>query len=92
VKRGQLSLVGPRHEQPGIVERLESAITKYPARQTVRPGLTGWAQINHGYGGSLQGAAEKLEYDLYYIKHQSLALDVRIIAATVRTVLAGGGE
>jgi len=88
---GQLSLVGPRPEQPAIVERLETQMRYYPARHCVRPGLTGWAQVNHGYGGSDSGALTKLQYDLYYIKRQSLGLDLRIVAATARTVLRGRG-
>jgi lipopolysaccharide/colanic/teichoic acid biosynthesis glycosyltransferase len=92
VLRGQLSLVGPRPEQPRIVERLTQSMEFYGARHVIRPGLTGWAQINYGYGGTLQGAAEKLQYDFFYIKHQSLRLDLKILGSTLRTILAGGGE
>jgi lipopolysaccharide/colanic/teichoic acid biosynthesis glycosyltransferase len=58
----------------------------------VRPGLTGWAQVNHDYGGSLRGTFEKLQFDFFYIKHQSLRLDAWILFATVRTILSGGGR
>ena len=89
---GQLSLVGPRPEQPHIVERLSESIDFYRSRLCVRPGLTGWAQVNYGYGGSLRGNVEKLQYDFFYIKRQNLRLDLMILAATVRTVLRGGGK
>ncbi len=92
VVRGDLALVGPRPEQPLIVERLRDSIEFYPARHHVRPGLTGWAQVNHGYGGSLEDTLEKLQYEFFYIKHQSLRLDLLIIFATVRTVLLGSGR
>jgi lipopolysaccharide/colanic/teichoic acid biosynthesis glycosyltransferase len=92
VVRGQLSIVGPRPEQPAIVGSLERAIPFYAKRHSVRPGLTGWAQINFGYGGSQTGSLTKLQYDLYYIKHQSLRLDWQIMLATVRTVIAGTGR
>jgi lipopolysaccharide/colanic/teichoic acid biosynthesis glycosyltransferase len=92
VVKGDLSLVGPRPEQPELVERLSESIEFYPARHWVRPGLTGWAQVNHGYGGSVAATTEKLQYDFFYIRHQSLRLDLLILAATVRTILAGGGR
>jgi len=88
---GDLSLVGPRPEQPAIVGRLEQGMPFYSARHTVRPGVTGWAQVSFGYGGSDAGALSKLQYDLFYIKRQSLWLDLRILAATVRTVVRGAG-
>jgi lipopolysaccharide/colanic/teichoic acid biosynthesis glycosyltransferase len=91
VMSGDLSLVGPRPEQPQIVEELAQSVPFYETRVCVRPGLTGWAQVNYGYGGSHLGTRAKLEYDLYYIKHQSLALDFRILLATVTTMVAGGG-
>ena len=84
---GQLSLIGPRPEQIGIVRDLEEQIPFYAARHVVRPGLTGWAQVSCGYGGSLRGALEKLQLDLYYVKHQSLRLDLLILASTLRAVL-----
>jgi exopolysaccharide biosynthesis polyprenyl glycosylphosphotransferase len=91
IVRGDLSAVGPRPEQPAIVERLEDTIPFYGKRHSVRPGLTGWAQVNFGYGGSETGSLTKLQYDLYYIKHQSLRFDWSILLATVRTVIGGTG-
>jgi lipopolysaccharide/colanic/teichoic acid biosynthesis glycosyltransferase len=92
VLRGDLSLVGPRPEQPQIVDELARAIPYYDTRVCIRPGLTGWAQVNYGYGGSELGTRAKLEYDLYYVKHQSLTLDFRVLLATVTTMVAGGGS
>jgi len=89
---GRLSLVGPRPEQPAIVERLQGAMEFYGARHTVRPGVTGWAQINQDYPESMQGALEKLQYDFYYIKNQGLRLDLLILGSTIRTILAGRGR
>jgi exopolysaccharide biosynthesis polyprenyl glycosylphosphotransferase len=91
VLRGDLSLIGPRPEQPQIAAGLAQTVPFYETRTCVRPGLTGWAQVNYGYGGSTLGSWAKLEYDLYYIKHQSLALDLKVLLATVTTVAAGGG-
>jgi lipopolysaccharide/colanic/teichoic acid biosynthesis glycosyltransferase len=88
---GRLSLVGPRPEQPALVDRLRRRIEFYEARHAVRPGLTGWAQVNCGYGGSEEGGLLKLQHDLFYIKHQGLRLDLQIIARTLRAVLAGAG-
>jgi exopolysaccharide biosynthesis polyprenyl glycosylphosphotransferase len=92
VLRGELSLVGPRPEQPSIVERMERELPFYAARHTVRPGVTGWAQVNLGYAGSDAGTLAKLQYDLFYIKHQSLLLDLRIMATTARAILLGSGS
>jgi lipopolysaccharide/colanic/teichoic acid biosynthesis glycosyltransferase len=92
VIRGDLSIVGPRPEQPSIVDRLRHEVPFYAARQTVRPGLTGWAQVQFGYGGSVAGTITKLQFDLYYVKRQSLWLDMRILAATTRTMLRASGN
>ena len=89
VLRGQLSLIGPRPEQVEIVRDLEARIPYYAARHVVRPGLTGWAQVSCGYGGSIDGVLEKLQLDLYYVKHQSLRLDLLILGSTLRAVLLG---
>jgi lipopolysaccharide/colanic/teichoic acid biosynthesis glycosyltransferase len=86
VLRGELALVGPRPEQVPIVERLEREIPFYGARHTVRPGLTGWAQVNLGYSGSLEGARAKLQRDLYYVKHRGLRLDLLILWLTLKAV------
>ncbi|GAC1519808.1 MAG: hypothetical protein NVS2B6_02710 [Thermoleophilaceae bacterium] len=89
---GDLSLVGPRPEQPPIVDRLEAQMRYYTARHAVRPGITGWAQVNLGYSGSDAGALAKLQYDLYYVKRQSLRLDLRIMASTARAIVLSGGS
>jgi lipopolysaccharide/colanic/teichoic acid biosynthesis glycosyltransferase len=91
ILRGDLALVGPRPEQVPIVERLDQELPHYNARHCIRPGLTGWAQVNLGYGGSVDGTIAKLQRDLYYVKHQSLRLDALIIWLTLRAVLAGRG-
>jgi lipopolysaccharide/colanic/teichoic acid biosynthesis glycosyltransferase len=91
VIRGDLALIGPRPEQVPIVEALEREIPFYAARHCVRPGLTGWAQVNLGYAGSVEGTIAKLQRDLYYIKHGTLRLDALILWLTVKTVLTGRG-
>lgn len=91
VLRGDMSLVGPRPEQPGFVEMLEEEIPYYSQRHTVRPGITGWAQIKYKYGASSEDAKNKLEYELFYIKHMSIWLDMVIVVRTVQVVLFGAG-
>ena len=76
-------MIGPRPEQPAYVAMLQESIDFYNTRLSVRPGLTGWAQVNTGYGDGFEGAREKLSYDLYYIKQQSPPLDMLIIARTL---------
>jgi len=88
---GDMSLVGPRPERPHFVQQLSQAIPFYDQRSYVKPGLTGWAQVNYPYGASIQDAREKLAYDLYYLKHRSFWLDLRILLATVRVVLSREG-
>ena len=88
VLKGEMSLVGPRPERPAFVDDLAGAIPFYRERLVVRPGLTGWAQVNHPYGRSLEDAATKLEYDLYYVKHRSLLLDLLIALRTAGAILA----
>ncbi len=87
ILRGDMSLVGPRAERPALVDRLEGEVPFYRARMLVRPGATGWAQVNYRYGWSVEDAATKLEYDLYYIRHRSLWLDLRILLRTLDTVV-----
>ncbi len=91
VLRGDMSLVGPRPERPEFVEQLRRQIPFYGQRHIVRPGLTGWAQVRYTYGSSVEDALEKLQYDLFYIKNLSLALDLFIIFSTVKTVLLRRG-
>ncbi len=86
VIRHDLSIVGPRPEQPHYVELLARTIPFYELRHLVRPGITGWAQINYDYGSSHVDALEKLQYEFFYLRHQSLSLDLRIIGRTLRTV------
>jgi exopolysaccharide biosynthesis polyprenyl glycosylphosphotransferase len=88
VLRGEMSVVGPRPEQPEFVERLEGSLPHYSRRHLIKPGLTGWAQVRCGYSGSDSGSAWKLCHDLYYLKHQSLGLDIAILLETVRTLIA----
>jgi lipopolysaccharide/colanic/teichoic acid biosynthesis glycosyltransferase len=86
-----MSFVGPRPERPEFVSSLTRDIPYYGQRHTVRPGLTGWAQVRYTYGASVEDALQKLQYDLYYIKNRSLAFDLFILAKTVKTVLMGKG-
>ena len=87
VVRGDMSFVGPRPERPFFVAELAKEIPFYQQRHAVKPGLTGWAQVKYRYGSSVEDAAEKLRYDLYYIKHQSLLFDLTILLDTVKVVL-----
>ncbi len=91
VLRGEMSLVGPRPERPELVAELEKQIPFYRARLLVKPGLTGWAQVNYGKGASVEGSAEKLEFDLYYIKHRSFVMDLWILLRTFGAVLGFRG-
>lgn len=91
VFRGQMSLVGPRPERPEFVEELKKSIPYYSERHTVNPGVAGWAQLKYSYGANEEDAIEKLQYDLYYVKNQSLLLDLMIILQTVEVVLWGKG-
>jgi lipopolysaccharide/colanic/teichoic acid biosynthesis glycosyltransferase len=92
ILRGDLSVVGPRPEQPQYVEQLAEKIPFYGLRHLVRPGLTGWAQVKYPYGASEGDALEKLQYEFYYLRHQGLALDIRITVRTLRSVLGRGGR
>lgn len=91
VLRGDMSFVGPRPERPEFVPMLSEHLPFYYLRHLVRPGLTGWAQVRFGYGATLEETREKLEYDLYYIKHMSLGLDLLIMFETVKTILRRRG-
>jgi exopolysaccharide biosynthesis polyprenyl glycosylphosphotransferase len=92
VLRGEMSFVGPRPERPAFVEMLSAEIPYYEERHSVRPGMTGWAQVQYPYGATVQEAARKLEYDLFYLKNMSFAFDCAIIFKTVRIVLIGWGS
>lgn len=91
VLRGDMSLVGPRPERPVFVQDLRSTIPYYDIRHTVRPGMTGWAQVKFRYGSSQEEAHMKLQYDLYYVKNFSFLLDLKILANTIRVVMLGEG-
>ena len=92
VFRGEMSLVGPRAERPELVAEYQKQVPFYRARLLVKPGLTGWAQINYGYVASVTETAVKIEYDLYYIKHRTLGMDFQIILRTIGTVLRRTGR
>ncbi len=89
---GEMSIVGPRPERPHFVGQLARALPLYRARHAVKPGITGWAQIHYGYGNSVEDGRVKLEYDLYYVKHASLFLDLLVLLHTVRVVLGLRGQ
>jgi exopolysaccharide biosynthesis polyprenyl glycosylphosphotransferase len=92
VLHGEMSLVGPRAERPELVAEYQKQVPFYRARLLVKPGLTGWAQINYGYVASVTETAVKIEYDLYYIKHRTLAMDLQIMLRTIGTVLRRTGR
>jgi lipopolysaccharide/colanic/teichoic acid biosynthesis glycosyltransferase len=91
VLRGEMSLVGPRPERPEFVAELTRQIPYYGQRHIIRPGITGWAQVRYTYGASTEDALQKLQYDLYYIKNLSLALDLFVIINTLKTVVLHKG-
>ena len=92
VLKGQMSFIGPRPERMVFIKELEKEIPYYNLRHMVKPGLTGWAQVMYPYGASVEDARKKLEYDLYYIKHHSLYLDMMIMFMTFKTVVFGKGR
>ena len=92
VLRGEMCVVGPRPERPEFVRQLTATIPFYRYRHAIRPGITGWAQVRYQYGSSADEAHEKLKYDLYYIKHVALLLDLFIVLQTVKIVLLGRGS
>ncbi|MEZ5343605.1 MAG: sugar transferase, partial [Acidimicrobiales bacterium] len=92
ILRGDISVVGPRPEQPHYVEQLKASIPFYDLRHIVQPGLTGWAQVNYGYGNTTMDALEKLQYEFYYLRHPSLWLDLQIVARTLQSVIGRKGR
>lgn len=91
VLRGEMSIVGPRPERPTFVDRLKREVRFYDVRHSIKPGLTGWAQVRFNYAASMEDSQRKLQFDLYYVKNHSLALDIRILFETVRVVVRGEG-
>ncbi len=92
VLKGDMAIIGPRPERPIFVEQIAASIPLYQTRHVIKPGLTGWAQVNYPYGSNLDDSLMKLRYDLYYIKHRSLFLDVNIVVKTLSTVLFFRGQ
>jgi sugar transferase (PEP-CTERM system associated) len=92
VLRGDMSFVGPRPERPHFVSKLREVIPFYEERHSVRPGITGWAQVKFPYGSTLEDAEEKLEYDLYYVKHMSMLLDLAVLLETAKVMVLGRGR
>ncbi|WP_445715114.1 exopolysaccharide biosynthesis polyprenyl glycosylphosphotransferase [Flavobacterium sp.] len=92
VLKGEMAIIGPRPERPFFVDQIASSIPLYQTRHVIKPGLTGWAQVNYPYGANLEDSLMKLRYDLYYIKHRSLFLDINIVMKTMSTVLFFRGQ
>ena len=93
ILKGEMSLVGPRPERPEMIkEKLEPSIPFYSLRHLVKPGVTGWAQVNFRYGYSENDSLIKLQYDLYYVKNKNLWIDVLVILKTIKTVITGAGQ
>jgi lipopolysaccharide/colanic/teichoic acid biosynthesis glycosyltransferase len=91
VFKGEMSIVGPRPERPFFVDELTKQIPYYAVRHSVKPGVTGWAQVRYHYGSSVEDAQQKLQFDLYYVKNHTLFLDLLILFETVAVVLTGKG-
>jgi lipopolysaccharide/colanic/teichoic acid biosynthesis glycosyltransferase len=92
ILRGELSVVGPRPEQPHYVSELSAKLPFYGMRHLVRPGLTGWSQVKYGYAGDEHDALEKLQYEFFYLRHQGLAFDLKVIGRTIRSVAGSQGR
>ena len=88
---GKMSFIGPRPERPVFVSQLKEQIPFYALRFSVKPGITGWAQVKYPYGSTVSDALEKLQYDLYYVKHMSLTFDILIALETIKTVVLRRG-
>ena len=92
VLKGDMAIIGPRPERPIFVNEIAKNIPLYQTRHVIKPGLTGWAQVNYSYGSNLEDSLMKLRYDLYYIKHRSLFLDINIVVKTMSTILFYRGQ
>ena len=92
ILKGEMAIIGPRPERPIFVQQIAQKLPFYQTRHVVKPGLTGWAQVNHSYTDSIDEALIKLQYDLFYIKHRSIFLDINILIKTIGTVLFYKGQ
>ena len=92
ILKGDMAVIGPRPERPYFVEQIASQMPFYQTRHVIKPGLTGWAQVNYSYGDSIKDSLIKLQYDLYYIKHRSVFLDINITIKTISTILFYRGQ
>jgi lipopolysaccharide/colanic/teichoic acid biosynthesis glycosyltransferase len=92
ILKGEMSVIGPRPERPFFVEEIAEIMPFYETRHVIKPGLTGWAQVNYSYGESIEDSLIKLQYDLYYIKHRSIFLDLNITIKTFSTILFYRGQ
>jgi exopolysaccharide biosynthesis polyprenyl glycosylphosphotransferase len=92
ILKGEMSVIGPRPERPVFVEELSKEIPFYPTRHIIKPGLTGWAQVNTSYGATVEDSLKKLQYDLYYIKHRNVFLDLNIAIKTLSTIIFYRGQ
>jgi sugar transferase (PEP-CTERM system associated) len=92
VLKGEMSFVGPRPERPYFVEQLTERVPYYNVRHSIKPGITGWAQVRYGYGDTVEDALQKLQFDLYYVKNNSLLLDVLVLIDTIKVVVFRGGR
>jgi lipopolysaccharide/colanic/teichoic acid biosynthesis glycosyltransferase len=91
VLKGDMSVVGPRPERPEFLEPLQEAVPFWTRRHLVKPGITGWAQVRRGYTADAEGTADKLSYDLWYLRHRSLVIDLAVCVKTFTTLLTGSG-
>ena len=92
VLKGEMSFIGPRPERLEFIQMLKQDIPYYDLRHMIKPGITGWAQVKYGYGDSIEDAAEKLQYDFFYIKNYSLILDISILVRSIKVILFGTGR
>ena len=92
ILKGEMAVIGPRPERAVFVDEIAELMPFYETRHVIKPGLTGWAQVNYAYGDSMEDSLVKLQYDLYYIKHRSIYLDLNIIFKTITTVLFYRGQ
>jgi lipopolysaccharide/colanic/teichoic acid biosynthesis glycosyltransferase len=92
ILRGEMAIIGPRPERPVFVDEITEKMPYYKIRHVIKPGLTGWAQVCYPYGSSIEDSLMKLQYDLYYIKHRSVILDIEIVSKTLSTVLFFRGQ